>query len=237
MRTFVASFEKVACYMKKINVSVLTSTYNTDYCLVKRALDSVLRQDYPDFEIILIDDGSQNDPQHRLLEYAKLHEDKITYLRHANRGQAQSINRGILNSVGRYITVLDADDEYKPHHLRSCLQEMEHADLIASTTETIVDTEDNYYVPDKHDHSKMVHIDECILFATLFGKREVFMDIKFQHQYGADAHFYARAAEKYKVKKVDLRTYIYYRNIPNSICATLKRQQLAGLAEQDVLSI
>lgn len=216
--------------MKKVKVSVLLSVYNTNFILVKRALDSVLNQDYQDFEIILIDDGSDNDTQNQLLNYAKKFEEKITYLRHSNRGQANSINRGILNSVGEFVTIIDADDEYKSNHLRRCLEEMEHTALIASTTETIVDSEDNYYVPDKDDLTQLVHVDNCILFATLFGKREVFTDIKFKHQYAADAHFYELAAQKYPVRKVDLRTYIYYRNIPDSICALMKRQQAALLS-------
>ncbi|MBC8154132.1 MAG: glycosyltransferase family 2 protein [Bacteroidetes bacterium] len=210
--------------MKKIRVSVLMAVYNTDFFLVKRAIDSVLSQDLQDFELIIIDDGSNNDTQNRLLNYAIRHEDRVVYLRHANCGQSKSVTRGVSNSVGEFITILDADDEYKPNHLRACLQAVNDADLIASTTETIVDTEDDYYVPDKHDHSQLVHVDDCILFATLFGKRDVFMDMKFQNRYGADAHFYENVAQKYRVKKVDLRTYIYYRNHPNSICSVVKRQ-------------
>lgn len=211
--------------MKNVcKISVLMAVYNTDFTLVKRAIDSVLRQDFQDFELLVIDDGSHNDPHNQLLTYARQHEQKITYLRHANCGQSNSINRGLLNSRGEYITILDADDEYKPQHLRVCLQAMQHADLIASTTETIVDCEDDYSVVDKHDHSRLIHVDDCILFATLFGRKEVFMDIKFQDKYGADAYFYERASEKYTVRKLDLRTYIYYRNIPGSICSIVKRQ-------------
>lgn len=210
--------------MKKIRVSVLMAVYNTDFSLVKRAIDSVLAQDIQDVELIVIDDGSTNNTQNQLLNYAIQHEDRVTYLRHANRGQSKSITRGVANSVGEFITILDADDEYKPNHLRACLQAISDADLIASTTETVVDTEEDYYVPDKQDHSQLVHVDDCILFATLFGKRDVFTDMKFQNRYGADAHFYETVAQKYRVKKVDLRTYIYYRNIPNSICSIIKRQ-------------
>lgn len=213
-----------------VKISVLMAVYNTEFALIKRAIDSVLNQNFQDFELIIIDDGSTNDTQSQLLDYATMNENKVSYLRHANRGQAKSINRGILNSIGDYITILDADDEYKPNHLWACLQEMQFADLIASTTKTIVDYEGDYYVPDKHDNSQLIHVDDCILFATLFGKREVFLNIKFQERYAADAHFYERAALKYLVKKVDLRTYIYYRNIPNSTCANLKRQNVVELA-------
>ncbi len=200
------------------------AVYNTDFELIKRAIDSVLHQDFQDFELLVIDDGSHNDPHNRLLDYVKKYEQKITYMRHANCGQSLSINRGLLNSVGDYITIIDSDDEYKPHHLRSCLAEMRHADLIASATETVVDSDDDYHIVDKHDHNQLIHVDDCILFATLFGRRAVFQDIKFKHGYAADADFYARAADKFVVKKVNLRTYIYYRNIPGSICATRKKQ-------------
>jgi glycosyltransferase involved in cell wall biosynthesis len=212
----------------KYKVSVLMSVFNTDFTLVKRAIDSVLRQDYQDFELLVIDDGSDNDPTNQLLMYARQHEHKITYLRHANCGQSNSINRGLLNSRGEYITIIDGDDAYKPHHLLTCLQEMQYADLIASTTETIVDSEEDYYIVDNEDRSRLIHVDDCILFATLFGRKEVFMDLRFEGGYGADAHFFERAARKYNVRKLDLRTYIYYRNIPGSICSTVKRQhQLA----------
>ncbi len=211
-------------------ISVLMSVYNTDFNLVKRAIDSVLGQDYQNFELIIIDDGSNNDTNTQLLHYAQKHQDKITYIRHKNRGQSSSINRGILNSSGQFITIIDADDEYKPNHLRSCLQQMEFSDLIASTTQTVVDTEADYYVPDRLDRSQVIHVDDCVLFATLFGKKEVFHSVKFQDTYAADAHFYEHVALQYRVQKVDLRTYIYYRNSPTSICSTLKQMQPISLS-------
>ncbi len=206
------------------------ATYNTDFFLVKRAIDSVLNQSRQDFELIIIDDGSHNDVHAKLLKYTALHEDKITYIRHKNRGQANSITRGILNSTGKFVTILDADDEYKPNHLQACLDAIADSDLIASVTETVVDTEDDYYVPDKHNYNQLVHVDDCILFATLFGRREVFLNVTFQDKYAADAAFYERAAEIYRVKKVDLKTYVYYRNISNSICSVIKREHAAVLA-------
>jgi len=210
-----------------ITVSVLMAVYNTDFALVKRAIDSVLNQFMVDFELIVIDDGSQNDPHHQLLRYVQQHDDRIVYLRHANCGQSKSIRRGVLNSRGTYIAILDADDEYKPNHLLACLDLMTDADLIASTTDTIVDTDDDYYVPDKLDPTRLIHVDDCILFATLFGRREVFTGTEFEDRYGADAYFYEQVARQYRVRKVDLRTYVYYRNMPTSICSVLKRQQSA----------
>ena len=124
--------------LKQVHISVLMAVYNTDFAATKRAIDSVLNQDYSDFELIIIDDGSTKNNRESLIEYIVSHEDRVSYIRHSNRGQAASINRGVLNSVGTYITILDSDDEYKPNHLSSCLREMEFTDLICSTSEIIV---------------------------------------------------------------------------------------------------
>jgi glycosyltransferase involved in cell wall biosynthesis len=211
---------------KEVKVSVLMAVYNTTFFLVKRAIDSVLNQDFQDFELIIIDDGSKENDRKELLDYIEKHENKIVYLRHSNRGQSESINRGVLNSIGKYITILDGDDVYKSNHLSACLQEVKHVDLICSTTETITDTIDDYFVPDKNDLTKLIHLDETILFGTLFGRKKVFNSINFISGFAADADFYEKAAKQYRVKKVNLRTYIYHRNIPNSICATIKKANL-----------
>jgi glycosyltransferase involved in cell wall biosynthesis len=208
----------------KNRISVIMSVYNTPFVLVKRAIDSVLNQDYTDFELIIIDDGSDNSTQNEILDYAIQNEEKITYLRHKNRSQSESINRGILISNSEFITVIDADDEYKPNHLSTCLSQMKSLDLIASTTETIVDKEADYYVPDRFDTNQVIHVDDCILFATLFGKKEVFTSLNFYDMYGADAHFYERAEQQFMVQKLDLRTYIYYRNNPESLTAKVKAE-------------
>ena len=208
--------------LKKPLITILLAVYNTQFELVKRAINSVLKQNMQDFELIIIDDGSDINYQHELVNYTSLFPSIISYIYHPNCGQAESINRGIKKSSGQYITIIDADDEFKPNHLSSCLEQMEHADLIASNTHTVVDNEADYYIPDRLDTTKVIHVDDCILFATLFGKREVFVNNPFYSMYSADANFYERVAEKYIVKKVDLRTYIYYRNIPNSTCSKLK---------------
>lgn len=200
------------------------AVYNTEFSLTKRAIDSVLQQDFQDFELIIIDDGSKGNDQKELLAYVEKYEDKIVYIRHSNRGQAESINRGVLISTGEFITILDSDDEYKVHHLSSCLQEMEHVDLICSTAETVVDSVEDYYVPDKNDLSKPIHLDDAILFGTLFGHQKVFKSIDFKGGFAADSAFFERAETLFKTKKVFKRSYIYYRNNPNSTCAVLKKQ-------------
>ena len=212
--------------LKHVKITVLMAVYNTNFFLIKRAIDSVLKQDFQNFELIIIDDGSENYNREDLMAYIEKHEAKIVYIRHSNRGQSESINRGVLNSIGEYITILDGDDEYKTNHLSACLKAVKNVDLICSTTETITDSIEDYFVPDKNDLTKLIHLDETILFGTLFGRKKVFNSINFISGFAADADFYEKASKQYKVKKVDLRTYVYHRNIPNSICATIKKANL-----------
>ena len=212
--------------LNPVKVSVLMTVFNTDFFYTKRAIDSVLQQDFQDFELIIIDDGSKENNRESLMDYVEKYEHKISYIRHSNRGQSESINRGVLYSQGEYITIIDSDDEYKPNHLSTCLREINEMDLICSNSETIVDSENDYYVSDKNDLTKLIHLDEVILFGTLFGRKKVFTTIDFKTGFAADSDFYERATQLFRVKKLDLRTYVYHRNIPNSICAIIKKANL-----------
>ena len=209
------------------------AVYNTDFAYIKRAIDSVLNQDFQDFELIIIDDGSKENNRELLLSCVEKNEDKLIYIRHSNRGQSESINRGVLNCVGEYITILDSDDEYKPNHLSACLRAIDNYDLICSKSSTIVDDVNDFYVPDKNDLTKLIHLDNSVLFGTLFGRKKVFSNINFKTGFAADADFFEKAKLNFRVKKADLRTYIYYRNIPTSICSLMKNQNFSTHATHD----
>lgn len=202
-------------------INVLMATYNTPFEMTKRAIDSVLLQDFDDFELIIFDDGSDIETSIKVMKYAT-NFDNISYVRHKNRGQSDTINRGIQLCNSSYISIIDADDEYKPNHLSTCLEAMKSFDLIATHTDTIVNDATDYFVPNKLDNDQNIHVDDCILFATLFGKTEVFKNNTFENKYAADSDFYEEAAKNFKVTKLPTRTYIYYRNHSESITAKLK---------------
>jgi glycosyltransferase involved in cell wall biosynthesis len=208
--------------LNPVKISVLMTVFNTDFSYTKRAIDSVIKLDFQDFELFIIDDGIKANDRVSLLNYIEKYEHKISYIRHSNRGQSESINGGVLYSLGEYITILDSDDEYKSNHLGLCLSQINELDLIHSTADTIVDNDNDYYVPDKNDLTKLIHLDDVVLFGTFFGKKEVFAKLQFKTGFSADSDFCDRATKLFNVKKLDLRTYVYHRNIPNSICAKMK---------------
>jgi len=99
---------------KHPRVSVVITTYNYGLFLPE-AIDSVLRQTFKDFEVIVVDDGSTDNTSEVILPY--LSNPCLRYIRKENGGQASAKNRGIIESKGEFIAFLDADDVWFPTKL------------------------------------------------------------------------------------------------------------------------
>ena len=96
----------------KPGVTVIIPTYNRGK-MVCRAIDSVLAQEYEDFEVVVVDDGSTDDSQKRLCAY----QDKIRIHFQANRGVSAARNAGIQMARRDLIAFLDSDDVWLPKKL------------------------------------------------------------------------------------------------------------------------
>ena len=97
---------------KKPLVSVIIPTYNRGW-IIKEAIDSVLAQDFIDFELIVVDDGSTDNTSEILDSYS----DDITVLQQNNKGVSAARNRGLSKASGRFIAFLDSDDLWLPKKL------------------------------------------------------------------------------------------------------------------------
>lgn len=99
-------------------ISVYMPTYNRAD-MACRAIDSVLAQDYPNFELIVVDDASKDDTFAVLTaRYGK--DNRITILQQATgQGACAARNRAITEANGDFVTGLDDDDEFLPHRLSS----------------------------------------------------------------------------------------------------------------------
>ncbi|UCD78296.1 MAG: glycosyltransferase [Desulfobacterales bacterium] len=93
-------------------VSVIIPTYNRAW-VVKEAVDSVLTQEYDDFELIVVDDGSTDDTRKALSACGP----RIKVLRQPNRGVSAARNRGIAAAAGHLVAFLDSDDLWLPSKL------------------------------------------------------------------------------------------------------------------------
>ena len=93
--------------------SVVIPAYNAEK-FITNAVKSVLDQTYPDFELVLIDDGSVDGTKAQIEQFS---DDRIRYIYQENGGVSAARNKGILESRGDYVCFLDADDEWKTEHL------------------------------------------------------------------------------------------------------------------------
>ena len=99
---------------KSPKVSVIIPTYNQAK-FIDKAIESVLKQSYQDFEIIVINDGSTDNTEEIVKNYSDF---RIRYICQANNmGVSEARNTGIKVSRGDYIALLDSDDEFLPERL------------------------------------------------------------------------------------------------------------------------
>jgi len=99
-------------------ITVVLTTYNRGH-LIKRAIDSVLNQTYSNFELIIVDDASKDKTYKIINSYS---DKRIRYIKlDENTKGTKTRNIGIQNSRGKYIALLDSDDEWKKNKLETQL--------------------------------------------------------------------------------------------------------------------
>src|SRR6202795_2010393 len=94
---------------------------------IRGTLDSVFAQTYPNFEVVLVNDGS---PDTEALEQAiRNYGERLIYIRQENRGPSGARNTAIRAARGKYISCLDSDDLYLPDHLANMVAVIEEKGL------------------------------------------------------------------------------------------------------------
>lgn len=95
-------------------ISVITPTYN-QAAFIERTITSVLNQNYPNLEYIIVDGQSTDDTDKIVRKYQKA----LTYISEPDGGQSEAINKGLRKATGDIVTFLNSDDTYEPGALRT----------------------------------------------------------------------------------------------------------------------
>lgn len=103
--------------MNKELISIIIPVYNVENYL-NRCLDSVIEQSYSNIEIIVIDDGSNDDSGKICDEYALI-DSRIKVIHKENGGLSDARNYGINEHKGKYITFIDSDDYVEPTYIET----------------------------------------------------------------------------------------------------------------------
>jgi glycosyltransferase involved in cell wall biosynthesis len=104
--------------VSKIFFSVIIPSYNRAG-IITETIQSVLQQDFTDFEILLIDDGSTDQTNEVVSE---IKDERLHYFFQENKERSAARNAGIRLAKGKYICFLDSDDRYENNHLSSFFQ-------------------------------------------------------------------------------------------------------------------
>lgn len=100
-------------------ISVIICAYNAAPYLAQ-TLESVFAQTYQSYEIIVVNDGSTDETEQVIARYS----DRVRYIRQENAGPGAARNTAIRCAGGRYLALLDSDDQWLPHYLETMLGRM-----------------------------------------------------------------------------------------------------------------
>lgn len=111
-------------------VSVIVPVYNTAKYL-GQSVDSVLRQSFPDFELLLIDDGSTDESPAMCDAFAR-HDSRVRVVHQSNRGLSGARNTGLDQARGDFVVFLDSDDWFGEETLASAVSaaELHRVDVV-----------------------------------------------------------------------------------------------------------
>ena len=116
-------------------VSVIIPCYNYG-AYVGEAIESILRQTYPNWELVVVDDGSTDDTAEQVKPFLSL-DHRVRYHYQPNKGLSAARNTGLALTTGEFVQLLDADDYLADDKLRlqvQLLQENPQIDLVYSDT-------------------------------------------------------------------------------------------------------
>jgi GT2 family glycosyltransferase len=158
------------------HVSVVIPVFNSAP-LIGAALRSVFAQTFRDFEVLVVDDGSED--HHELSAALAEFAGRIQYVRQPNGGPAKARNAGVARATGELVAFLDADDEWLPEKLASQVQYFHqypgtgllHTAVVDGAPESAVDG------PPTHAFCDLFHTGFFIKTLTVMMPRRLFNDV------------------------------------------------------------
>ena len=197
-------------------ISVIIPVYNGEK-YISECIESVLKQTFRDFEIIVINDGSTDNTAEICRKFKN-----IRYFYQENKGVSKAREKGLQVSKGEYITFIDSDDTIKSDFLETMLCEMENCDIVCCNSIDEIEYKSDIYInedeilTDKEriykDYFSLKRYTTCI-WGKLF-KRSILDKVEFpQMEYAEDTFVVQRYFEICgKIKLLRYAGYFYRDN-------------------------
>ena len=178
-------------------VSVVMPTYNRAD-LLPRSIESILSQTYPNFEFIIVDDGSTDESVSLIQSYAQKDKRIRLLINDKNKGISYSRNKGNAAARGKYIMIMDSDDISLPNRMSRQVEFMQkHPEFVVSTSWRVKIGEENKKRP------SVRNLEPHYLFGMYAGHGEWMIQKAFLNMHNI----------RYDEKRISSEDYDYLRQI------------------------
>ena len=192
--------------------SVVIPTYNRARMIAK-AIESVLEQEFDNWELIIVDDGSTDNTKEVISKYT---DGRIRYIYQDNTERSAARNNGINKAHGKYICFLDSDDYFLKDHLSSFYKTLEKNDFPEALLYCgFMEGRGDQLTPSTKPHFEGLNKVEEILLATVASQRVcIHSEILKEYQYDTrfriaeDSELWSRIVEHYPLIYSDHNTVV-----------------------------
>lgn len=216
-------------------ISVIIPAYNAEKT-IKRTIESVLNQTFQDFELLIIDDDSQDST---LEIVSRISDPRIKVFSCSHAGASSARNYGFSQSVGEFIAFLDADDLWTPDKLESQLKALQATPkaAVAYSWTDMIDESDQFICPCSHltangnIYAKLLLTCFVVSGSNTLIRRQAFIKINgFDESLVASQDFdlYLRLAAQHEYVAVPYPN-VLYRISSNSMSTNIRRLEATSL--------
>ncbi len=222
--------------------SVIIPTYNRAH-LLPRAIKSVLNQNCPEWELIVVDDGSEDNTRELVARY----EDKrVKYVYQEHQERSTARNTGIEAAKGQYICFLDDDDYFLDIHLTMLEQAIIESDYHVAIFRTGMiilhkkkKQRSKYYNEAKHKNPVFFFLKNMAGIHTLCFHKHILthhkFDIRWYHY--QDTHLLIRGLLDYPFRQIMAHTCVYVRHEEMGSYQAFKNETITHRVENNVAAI
>lgn len=192
--------------MKSPLVTVVTPSYNQGR-FIRATIESVLSQDYPNLEYIIMDGGSTDETAAVVNDYAS----RLTWISEKDRGQSHAINKGFRMAKGEIVSWLNSDDYILPGAVRHAVTALEKNPLAGAVYgEGYLIGEDGnitsrFPATVPFNLWKLIYLSDYILQQTSYFRKSVLDEVGYVDEnlhWGMDWDLYVRIGKRYPIEYI-----------------------------------
>jgi glycosyltransferase involved in cell wall biosynthesis len=215
-------------------ITVVLPTFNRAH-LISLCVDSLLLQTYQNWELIIVDDGSEDETATVIKRYTDA---RIRYIYQENAERSAARNNGIEHAKGEWICFLDSDDEYQPNHLRELAKFIEDIKPSPGLIATGITTQQEEAGKRKEFLNLNNHIlqeigSKFLIPSQVCVHRSILENVRFDVRFRLweDTHLWLRIAAQYPVYQMEEYTVIQHIHEQGTVVQGMKKIRLIEVGQ------